>query len=178
MQSHLKKYSTGGLPIAYEIKDWLLAQDEIRNNILTTTHEPKKQAPKRRAKIGGNIVKVALIRQINAEKDAASKAKKSATSSAKRAGKTAPRGSKRQSRGRAEDLLVAESHAPTRIPFVNMPFALPEPTLSTVPCMPHAVPFSLHVPPCASSFPLPCPPQDSAFLTAHEPADASFVEFL
>lgn len=173
----LKQYSTGGLPIAYEIKDWPLAH-EIWNNILKTPHEPKKRAPKRRAKISGNIVKFALIRQINGEKDAATKAKKSATSSVKRAGKTAPWGSKRQSRGHAEEVLVAESHASTRIPFVDMPFALPEPTVSTVPCIPPAVPFSLHVPPYASSFPPSCPPQASVFLTAHEPADASFVEFL
>jgi len=82
MNAQLAKYASGGLPTAYEVKDWLLAQDEVPSTVLTTPAEPAKRAPKRRVRFSGQIISVALMGDINAEKEATKKVAASAKGTA------------------------------------------------------------------------------------------------
>jgi hypothetical protein len=88
MQRRLDKYATGGLPAKYEVPEWAALQASVRRNILTVPLPPPPKKPRKKIRVGGQILTLALLKAIAAEKKEAATASKPRASRRNSAKKT------------------------------------------------------------------------------------------
>ncbi|KAG9408866.1 hypothetical protein AC1031_020711 [Aphanomyces cochlioides] len=68
MHARLERYASGGVPSSFEWPEWLAAQSHIRRHVLTLPDESKKPPRRKKIRVGGRILTLALLRELATSK--------------------------------------------------------------------------------------------------------------
>ncbi|KAF0728322.1 hypothetical protein Ae201684_013873 [Aphanomyces euteiches] len=65
-----ERYTSGRVPVSFDLPEWLAAQSHVRRTLLHLPDESKKPPKRRKLRVGGRILSLQLLRQISSTKRA------------------------------------------------------------------------------------------------------------